>query len=94
MFNQPDMFREMEYALKVTRGLYTDYFPPKEIFKMATSNAGQFINNKLGILDEGYLADLIVVEQQSVDPILSLINRSQSKNIKTVMTDGTIIYQR
>ena len=38
MLNSPNMFKEMEYALKVTRGYYKKYLPPLEVFKMATLN--------------------------------------------------------
>lgn len=94
MFNSPNMFREMEYALKVTRGYYKEYFPPVEILKMATVNAGQALNLNLGSIDEGKLADIMIVEQLSVDPILSLINRTESKNIIGLITDGNIVYLR
>jgi cytosine/adenosine deaminase-related metal-dependent hydrolase len=94
MINSPDMFREMEYALKVTRGLTQKYFAPLEIFKMATVNAGKALGLNIGSLEEGYLADIMIVEQMSHDPILSLINRSQSKNIIGLITDGKILYQR
>ncbi len=91
MFNSPNMFREMEYALKVTRGYYKEYFPPVEILKMATVNAGQALNLDIGCIEEGKLADIMLVEQLSDDPILSLINRTESKNIIGLMTDGNLI---
>lgn len=94
MINSPNMFSEMEYALKVTRGLTQKYFAPVEILKMATVNVGKAIGLNLGSLEEGYLADIMIVEQISRDPILSLINRTQSKNIIGVITDGKILYQR
>ncbi len=94
MINSPDMFREMEYALKVTRGFTRKYFPPVEILKMATVNVGKAIGLNLGSLEEGYLADIMIVERISRDPILSLINRTQSKNIIGLITDGRILYQR
>lgn len=94
MINSPDMFREMEYTLKVTRGLTRKYFPPVEVLKMATVNVGKATGMNLGSLEEGNLADLMIVEQISRDPILSLINRTQSKNIIGLITDGKILYQR
>jgi cytosine/adenosine deaminase-related metal-dependent hydrolase len=94
MFNSPNMFREMEYALKVTRGYYKEYFPPVEILKMATVNAGQALNLELGCIEEGKLADIMIVEQLSDDPILSLVNRTESKNIIGLMTDGNLVYLR
>ncbi|WP_321423555.1 amidohydrolase family protein [uncultured Methanobacterium sp.] len=94
MFNSPNMFREMEYALKVTRGFYQEYFPPVEILKMATVNAGSALNLNIGCIQEGMLADIMMVEQLSDNPILSLINRTESKNIIGLMTDGNLVYLR
>lgn len=94
MFNSPNMFREMEYALKMTRGYYKEYFPPVEILKMATVNASQALNLNIGCIKEGMLADIMIVEQLSDNPILSLINRTESKNIIGLVTDGNLIYLR
>jgi cytosine/adenosine deaminase-related metal-dependent hydrolase len=94
MFNSPNMFREMEYALKVTRGYYRQYFSPLEILKMATVNPGRFLNLNLGYIKEGMLADIMLVDQLSTDPILSLLNRTESKNIIGLITDGKVVYSR
>ncbi|WP_281774433.1 amidohydrolase family protein [Methanobacterium formicicum] len=94
MFNSPNMFREMEYALKVTRGLYREYFPPVEILKMATVNAGPALGLNIGCIEEGMLADIMITQQLSENPILSLINRTESKNIIGLMTDGKLVYLR
>jgi len=91
MFNSPNMLREMEYSLKVTRGYYKEYFPPEEIFKMATVNAGKALNMDIGCIKEGMLADLIIVKQISHNPILSLINRTGKENIKFVISGGNIL---
>ena len=47
------MLREMEFALKVTRGYYREYFPPVEIFKMATLNAAKALGLNIGTIEEG-----------------------------------------
>ena len=94
MFNSPNMFREMEYALKVTRGHYKHYFSPIEILKMATVNPGKALKLNLGSIEEGKFADIILIEQLSPNPILSIINRTESKNIIGLITDGNIIYLR
>ncbi|BDH79049.1 MAG TPA: amidohydrolase family protein [Methanothermobacter sp.] len=91
MFNAPDMFREMEYTLKVTRALKGGYFHPREVLKMATTNIHRFLNKKIGCIAEGFQADLIIVESLSKNPYLSLINRSQSKNIRHVIIKGKIV---
>ncbi len=94
MFNSPNLLREMEYALKVTRGFYREYFPPVEIFKMSTVNAAQALNLNLGSVEEGKIADIMIVEQISRDPLLSIINRTDAGNIKGLITEGEIVYTR
>ncbi len=91
MFNSPNMFREMEYALKITRAHYKEYFPPEEIIKMATVNAGQALELDVGSIYEGRLADLMVVEQISSNPYLSIVNRTEPGNIKNMIVEGHII---
>lgn len=94
MFNSPNMFREMEYALKIARGYSKKYFSPLEIVKMATTNASGALNIKSGIIQEGCLADIMVVKQLSKNPWLSIINRSESKNIICLIRKGKIVYMR
>ncbi|WP_455240956.1 amidohydrolase family protein [Methanothermobacter tenebrarum] len=91
MFNAPDMFREMEYTLKVTRALKRGYFHPRDVLKMVTTNIHRFLGKKIGCIAEGFQADLIIVEHLSKNPYLSLINRSQSKNIRYVIIKGRIV---
>ncbi len=94
MFNSPNMFTEMEYALKVTRGYYKEYLPPVEVFKMATLNPAMALGLNLGSIEEGKIADIMLVNGMSGDPILSLINRTESQNIKALIKDGNIVFER
>jgi cytosine/adenosine deaminase-related metal-dependent hydrolase len=94
MFNSPNMFREMEYALKVTRGYYRDYFSPVEIIKMATVNAGKALQLNTGSICEGKSADIIITEQISSNPHLSLINRTEPGNIKCVIREGDVVFNQ
>jgi cytosine/adenosine deaminase-related metal-dependent hydrolase len=92
MFNSPNMLREMEYALKITRGYYREYFPPLEILKMATVNAAKAFNLNAGSIEEGKKADLLIIKKISDDPILSIINRTELKHIKYSITEGNIAH--
>jgi len=94
MFNSPNMFTEMEYALKVTRGFYKTYIPPLKIFKMATINPATALGLNLGSIEEGKIADIMLVNGMSGDPILSLINRTESQNIKALIKEGNIVFER
>ncbi|GAB4314516.1 MAG: amidohydrolase family protein [Methanobacteriaceae archaeon] len=91
MFNSPNMMQEMEYSLKVTRGYYKQYFSPKEILKMATVNAGKALDMNIGYLKAGMMADLIILKQKSLNPLLSIINRTNKDDIKFVISEGDII---
>ncbi len=94
MFNSPNMFREMEYALKVTRGFYKQYISPVEIFKMATVNPSKALKLNTGVIQEGRTADIMIINGMSSNPILSLINRTESQNIKTLIKEGNIVFER
>ena len=67
MFNSPNMFKEMEYALKVTRGYYKTYLPPLEVFKMATLNPAKALGLNIGSIKEGKIADIMLVNGMSGD---------------------------
>ena len=94
MLNSPNMFKEMEYALKVTRGYYKTYIPPLEVFKMATLNPAMALGLNLGSIKEGKIADIMLVNGMSGNPILSLINRTEPENIKTLIKEGNIVFER
>jgi cytosine/adenosine deaminase-related metal-dependent hydrolase len=92
MFNSPNMLREMEYSLKVTRGYYREYFPPLEIFKMATINAANALNLDTGCIEEGKTADIIIARQKSEDHVLSIINRTEPTDIKNTIIGGNLVF--
>jgi cytosine/adenosine deaminase-related metal-dependent hydrolase len=94
MLNSPNMFKEMEYALKVTRGYYKTYLPPLEVFKMATLNPAMALGLNSGSIEEGKIADIMLVNGMSGDPILSLINRTESQNINALIKEGNIVFKR
>ena len=80
MLNSPDMFRELEFTLKIMSANYNRYLNPCELLKMATTNACLFDFDKscIGI---GRVAQFNVIKHFSKNPYLSIINRSQTKNI-------------
>ena len=80
MFNTPDMFREMEYALKAVRGSYKNKINAKDILKMATINGFKILGKDISIR-EGNISDILVIKQKSEDPYLSIVNRSSSEDI-------------
>ena len=80
MLNSPDMFRELEFALKIMSVNYNSYLHPCELLKMATTNACLFDFDK-SYIEIGQVAEFNVIKHFSKNPYLSIINRSQTKNI-------------
>ena len=78
-------------------GMSQNRFDPKQILKMATVNAGKMINQKIGRIQENYLADCIFIDKTSLDlePInnvyASIVHRASEKSIKAVMIGGEIV---
>jgi len=80
MFNQPDMFREMEYTLKAVRGSYKNKITAYDILKMATINGFKILGKDISI-KEGNVSDILVIKRKSDDPYLSIVNRSSPGDI-------------
>lgn len=80
MLNSPNMFRELEFTLKLMSVTYKNYLSPCELLKMATTNACLYDFNK-SCIDVGQVAQLNVIKHFSKNPHLSIINRSETKNI-------------
>ena len=80
MLNSPDMFRELEFTLKIMSVNYNEYLNPCELLKMATTNACLFDFDK-SCIEVGQASQFNVIKHFSKNPYLSIINRSQTKNI-------------
>ena len=89
MINRPNIFRELEFTLKIMKGLSKNYIAPQEILKMATTNLS--INSSLSskinksYIGEGQNAELMIVNQKSDNPYLSLINRAEREDIVKII---------
>lgn len=84
MLNSPNMFRELEFTLKIMSVHYNEYIDPRLLLKMATTNVCESdINNivEKSLIDVGKPAEFIVSNSFSIDPYLNMINRCESKNI-------------
>ena len=88
MLNSPNMFRELEFSLKLMSVYYKSYIDPLELLKMATTNVCGFnINSVIGKshISEGSSAEFIVVNSFSKNPYLNICNRVETKNILYVI---------
>jgi cytosine/adenosine deaminase-related metal-dependent hydrolase len=98
MVNSPDLFREMDYLWKVSMALHKKRIDPKTILKMATVNAGKLLNQKIGIIKKGFLADCIFLEKKSIDldplnnPHAAIVHRASENSIKAVMIGGEFVH--
>lgn len=98
MINSPDMFREMDYLWKVSMGIKKKRLMPKEILKMATTNASNLLCGKVGIIQNNKIADCLFIEKHSIDlepmhnPHASIVQRASENTIKAVMYEGKLIH--
>jgi len=98
MINSPNLFREMDYLWKVSMALHKKRIDPKKILKMATTNAGKILAQKIGSIKEGFLADCIFLEKKSLDldplnnPHASVVHRATENSIKAVMIGGEFVH--
>ena len=98
MINSPDMFREMDYLWKASMGIKKKRLSPKNILKMATTNASNLLGGKVGIIQNGKIADCIFIEKHSVDlepmhnPYASIVQRASENAIKAVMYEGELVH--
>ena len=84
MLNSPNMFREMEFTLKLMSVYYKRYINPKELVKMATTNVCRFKINDVvqkSVILEDNFAEFIVLKSFSKNPYLNICNRVETKNI-------------
>lgn len=84
MLNSPNMFRELEFSLKLMSLYYKSYIDPAKLLQMATTNVcGHEINNIIqkSYIGEGNFAEFIVLKSFSKNPYLNVCNRCETKNI-------------
>jgi cytosine/adenosine deaminase-related metal-dependent hydrolase len=98
MINSPDMFREMDYLWKISMAMKKKRLLPKNILKMATTNASSLLGGKVGIIQNNKIADCIFIEKHSIDlepmhnTYASIVHRSSESTIKAVMFEGEIVH--
>ena len=98
MINSPDLFREMDYLWKVSMALHKKRIDPKTILKMGTVNAGKLLDQKIGVIRKGFLADCIFLDKKSIDldpvnnPHASVVHRASENSIKAVMIGGEFVH--
>ena len=88
MINSPNLFREMEFTLKIMKGLSKNYIAPVEVLKMASTNVciADSLSEKINksYIGEGQDAEFMIINQKSDNPYLSLINRTEVNDIVNI----------
>jgi cytosine/adenosine deaminase-related metal-dependent hydrolase len=84
---------EIKYDRELYRTMYGEDLPAKTIFEMITINAAKafWMDGRIGSLDEGKLADLLVVRGRGNDPHENLVTASM-EDIELLTLAGKPIY--
>ena len=84
MLNSPNLFRELEFSLKIMSVYYKNYLNPKDLLKTATTNICNFEINRYiekPVIDVNQEANLFISKKYSKNPYLNIINRCGTKDI-------------
>jgi cytosine/adenosine deaminase-related metal-dependent hydrolase len=89
MINRPNLFREMEFTLKIMKGFSKNYIAPVEVLKMATTNVcvNSPLSSKISksYIEVGQKGQFMIINQKSNNPYLSLINRTEVNDIVKIL---------
>lgn len=88
MLNSPNLFRELEFSLKIMSVYYKNYLNPKDLLKTATTNICNFEINRYiekPVIDVNKEANLFISKKYSKNPYLNIINRCGTKDILYIM---------
>lgn len=97
-----DMFREMYLAATSQNILLSNSncFKPSDVLKMATINGAKALGlNTVGVLHEGYLADLIMLDAHGIDCtpchdiFENLVYSYGAEDVLMTMVNGKVIYK-
>ncbi|MDR1949390.1 MAG: amidohydrolase family protein, partial [Spirochaetaceae bacterium] len=88
-----NLFAEIRYARELYRKLYGEDLPGKKLFEMVTCNAARafWLEDSLGSLDEGKLADILVLRAKKDDPYENLASAGM-EDIELLTMEGKPLY--
>ncbi len=99
--NKQSMLREIEVAALISKLKSADNLKAFDVLKMATINGAKAlgIENKVGTIDEGKCADLIMINIDNInhipnnDLIASLCYSTYENDISYVFINGELVYE-
>lgn len=88
-----NLFSEMQYARYLYQKLYNEELSARTLFEMVTINAARAfrMQDKIGSLDEGKIADILVLKAKTEDPYENLAGASMS-DIQLLTIGGKPVY--
>jgi cytosine/adenosine deaminase-related metal-dependent hydrolase len=88
-----NLLEEMRYDRELYRKLYGEDIPAETLFRMVTCNAAKafWMQEKVGTLEEGKLADLLVLKSRLDDPHENLVNAAM-EDIELLVLEGMPLY--
>jgi len=97
--NNLDMFEEMKVASLVHKAFYGDptSLPAKEAFALATRNAAKMFRLNSGVIEEGKLADVVLLDLKNVELLpnhnltSNIVYSANGSCVDTVICDGRIL---
>jgi len=96
-----DLFSEMKTAALLHKVYHENpaIITARDVLEMATVNGARALGIKAGVIKEGYLADLIILDMwkvntvHSFDPIGAVVYSATPENVDTVIVDGRILME-
>jgi len=88
-----NLLEEIRNLRKLYRNMYGEDLAPKKIFEMVTINAAKafWMQDKIGSLEDGKLADIMVLKARKDDPYENLASASM-EDIQLLTLEGKPIY--
>lgn len=86
-----DLLGGTHYQQNSGFGLLSEVFSPAEILRMATINCAEpmRLEGQLGVVEEGYLGDVLVLDKNPLQDIASLT--TPGKTILAIIKDGRVV---
>jgi len=88
-----NLLEEIRYGRDLYRQLYGEDLPARRLFEMVTVNAARalWMEDRIGTLEIGKLADILVLETKDDDPYENLVNAGMA-DIELLVLAGRPIY--
>jgi cytosine/adenosine deaminase-related metal-dependent hydrolase len=88
-----NLLAEIKYDRELYRDMYGEDLPAKTIFEMITQNAARafWMDDRIGTLEEGKLADVLVLKGNKDDPYENLVAASM-EDIQLLVLEGAPVY--